>query len=383
MKILHIGPVYSERASGPSVSILGLAEGQISLGCEVALLSSQPTKLSPKNIPNKLLLLPIPKKQHLNPWEISNTWIKIIMEKFGKPDIINIHDTFIPFQTALANLFKKESWTYIITPRGGLSSLALNIKFFKKKLGRLFFFNRFVKNCEAIHALCANEAKNIQTLYPDKKIFITPNGVTDKLLILSDETEPTKLGNFRKNSDLIIGFIGRIDVYHKGIDLLLSALRLLENKPNLNIKLLMVGPFHTTHDEKQVKSLINSLKFPERVKVIGPSFGQDKWKLLKACDVFVHTSRFEGMPMAVLEAMAFEKPCLVTPGSNMQDIISTCNGGWLCEESVKSISNTIIQIDKIGKKEILIRGLNAKKYAEENLTWPIIARQYLEKVLKI
>lgn len=381
MKILHIGPVYSERASGPSESILGLAKGQVSIGCDVALLPSQPTKLSKENVPEGIILLPSPKKRHLNPWKISRSWLNTIIENFGRPDIIDIHDTFIPFQTSLAGLFKKENWPYVFTSRGGLSPLALNVKFFKKKLGSLLFLNHFIKNSKAIHALCENEAKDIQTLYPSSKIFIVPNGIDESLIDLSNQLAPVELNNFHKDNDLVIGFIGRIDVYHKGIDLLLLALGLLEKeKSDKKIGLLMMGPFHTFNDKRQVETLINSLKFPERVILTGPVFGEDKWKLLKACDIFVHTSRFEGMPMAVLEAMAFGKPCLVTPGSNMQDIISACNGGWLCEESPISIAQTITQI---GQKEISKRGINARNYVKTHLTWPIVAQQYLEEINKI
>lgn len=381
MKILHVGPVYSNCASGPSRSILGLAEGQVSIGCGVALLPSQPTKLEKENIPKGIILLPSPKRRHLNPWKLPKDWLHIIIDNFGKPDIIDIHDTFIPFQVALAKLFRKEDWPYIFTPRGSLSPLALNVKSFKKKLGSLFFHNRFIENSKAIHALCENEANDIRRLYPQHKIFILPNGIEESLLYLSNQLAPMELKDFYKDEDLVIGFTGRINVYHKGVDLLLLSLNSLQDRElGKNIKLLIVGPFYTSHDKYQVKALINSLKFPDRVMIYGPAYGQEKWRLLKACDVFIHTSRFEGMPMAVIEAMAFGKPCIVTPGSNMQDIISDCNGGWLCEESVDSIANTIIQIER---EEILRRGINARNYAKEHLVWPMIARQYIEEITRI
>jgi len=383
MKILHVGPVYSNRSSGPSFSILGLAKGEASIDCEVALLPSGPHGINGKAVGNDIALIAGPNKRHLNPWKVSKDWIKVIRENFGKPDIINIHDTYIPFQTALAKLFIKEGWPYILTPRGGLTRGAQGIKSLKKRAGNLFFFKHFVMNARAIHVLCENEAADVRLFYPKANIFIVPNGIDEELFLLSSRLNSKKLKGFRKEGDLVLGFIGRIDIYHKGIDLLLLSLKSLQDRGlGKNIKLLMVGPFYTPNDEQQVRKLIGALIFPDNIMLVGPVYGEKKWRLLLACDVFVHTSRFEGMPMAVLEAMAFGKPCIVTPGSNMQDIVSGCNGGWLCNPSISSISDTLLRIYK-EKEAIRERGKNSKNYAKSYLTWPLVAQQWLENFHEI
>lgn len=378
-----MGPVHSNRASGFSNSILGLAKGQASMGHNVAVLPSQPPGLSEKMVPASITLLPSPKARHLNPWKLSKGWIKIIRENFGRPDVVNFHSTYIPFQTALAELFIMEGWCYVVAPRGGLTRLAQGIKFLRKRIRNLLFFNHFVNNAKAIHALCEREAADIRFFYPNARIFIAPNGVDESLLSLASRLNPKELKGFREQGDLVIGFVGRIDVYHKGIDLLLLSLKLLQDKGlGKNIKLLMVGSFYTPNDECRVRTLMNSLRFPDNVMFIGSVYGQDKWRLLMACDVFGHASRFEGMPMAVLEAMAFGKPCIVTPGTNMQDIVCESNGGWLCDESIDSIANTLLQVEK-QKEEIPQRGINAKKYVREHVTWPIVAQQWLANVSEI
>ena len=383
MKILHVGPVYSNRSSGPSFSILGLAKGQASIGCEVALLPSEPPGINGEEVGNNIVLIDGPKKRHLNPWKVSRKWVKIIRENFGKPDIINFHDTYIPFQTALAKLFIKEGWPYVFTPRGGLTRGAQGVKSLKKRAGNLFFFKHFVMNARAIHVLCENEAADARFFYPKANIFVVPNGIDEDHFLLSSRLNPKKLKGVRKEEDLVLGFIGRIDIYHKGIDLLLLSLKSLQERGlGKNIKLLMVGPFYTSNDEQQLRKLIGALRFPDNVILIGPVYGEEKWRLLLACDVFVHTSRFEGMPMAVLEAMAFGKSCLVTPGSSMQDIISGCNGGWLCNSSINSISDTLLRIYN-EKETIRERGKNAQNYAKSYLTWPLVAQQWLTNVHEI
>lgn len=383
MRILHIGPVHLNRSSGPSHSILGLAKGQTTIGHSVALLPSEPPGIAEGTIDGDITLIPCPKYRHLNPWKVSKDWLKVIRENFGKPDIVNFHDTYIPFQTALAKLFVREGWPYVFTPRGGLTRLAQGIKPIKKKVGNLFFFKYFVTNAIAIHALCQSEAAGIRFFYPNAKTFTVSNGVDKKLIFLSSQLSPKELTGFQKRGDLVLGFIGRIDIYCKGIDLLLLSLKLLQDRGlSKNVKLLLVGPFYTPNDEQQVRKLIATLRFPDNVMLAGPVYGEEKWKLLLACDAFVHTSRFEGMPIAAIEAMAFGKPCIVTPGSNMQAVISESNGGWLCDLSIDSIANTLLRVCE-EKETILERGKNAKKYAQSHLTWPTLARQWVANVYEI
>lgn len=377
-KILHVGPVFANRSSGPSNSILGIAKGMVLNGCEIGLLPSEPPGISRELIPADITLLPSPQKRHLNPWVISKKWIEMIYEYFGRPDVVNFHDTYIPFQTALASQCHKEKLPYVITPRGGLTKLAQKIKYQKKTIANLLFFNRFLENAHKVHLLTENEAADYCVLFSNKQTFIVPNGIDEEIFATASKLQKKKLNIFPdRNDHIVLGFVGRIDVYHKGIDLLLRGIKIAqERRVAGKILLIMVGPFYTNNDEKQIKKMIRELKFPDKVTLTGPTYGEKKWDLLNFCDVFVHTSRFEGMPMAVLEAMAFGKPCLVTPGSNLDTIISDCNGGWLCEENPYAISEALIKIEQ-EKHHIVQRGENARKYAKEHLTWNKIARQWL------
>lgn len=376
MKILHVGSIKPTRyAAGPSHSVRGLASAQAAIGLEVGVLSSWP--LSRGKLTEELpgvCLLKSPRRVHYNPWLVSRDWISHIRAEFGTPDLINFHSTYIPFHIAFARRYRQVGWPYIITPRGGMTYLAQNVKRTKKRIANFLCFRSYVKHAAAIHALCHREAEEIQSLFEVKRIITVPNGVEDYLLEASEKLSAADLGDFRSEGDLILGFVGRIDVYHKGLDLLLRAMAILKSlRARLKCKLFVIGPFHTKKDEQFFGSAMESLGLKDVVRLLGPKYGEEKLRYFLACDIFVHTSRLEGMPMAVLEAMALGRPCLVTPGTNVADIVRE-GGGWECKPNPESIAEAVEAIYE-KKDSLKALGQASQELMKKRFTWRKIAEQ--------
>jgi glycosyltransferase involved in cell wall biosynthesis len=126
---------------------------------------------------------------------------------------------------------------------------------------------------------------------------------------------------------------------------------------------------------------VKTLGLKDDVRLLGPKYGEEKLRYFLACDVFVHTSRFEGMPMAVLEAMALGRPCLVTPGSNMGEVVREC-GGWECQPTPRSIAETIKSI--YGKRDSLdVIGQRSHELMRLRFTWRKVARQLYQEYTKL
>jgi|GEM_PF-2279607 glycosyltransferase involved in cell wall biosynthesis len=380
MKILHIAPISFKQAfGGPSNSVLNLAKGQVKLGHSIALLSSKSGEVIENNTIDGVLLLASPIKKHINPWKISKNWVSLIKKHFGIPDIVNFHDTYDPFHVALSKHFISEGWPYVFTPRGGLSVLAQKVKFYKKIPANLLFFNKYVKKSALIHALCENEAEEIRIKYPNSNIFIVSNGVSDDLLSISDEAyKKDVINNLKEKSLITIGFIGRIDVYHKGLDLLFLAIKKLqESWADNKIKLIITGPFYSNKDRQKIFKMIEKMPYKDDIFIKPPVFNDEKWAEINTYDIFVHTSRFEGLPNSVLEAMTLGKPCLVTQGTNMCEIMKLNKCGWGCDTSVESIKNTIeLAISDFGIIDQY--GKNAKLYILKNNTMNSISKKCIE-----
>ena len=107
-------------------------------------------------------------------------------------------------------------------------------------------------------------------------------------------------------------------------------------------------------------------------------------KVLNETDVFIMTSNYEGMPNALLEAMAAGVPCISTDcPTGPADIIKNGINGVLVP-----INNEIALVKAIEKyikmgTTISTIGKSAKKHVIENYSADIIAQKFLREALQI
>lgn len=104
--------------------------------------------------------------------------------------------------------------------------------------------------------------------------------------------------------------VGRL-CEQKGYDILLKAMpAVLERMPNATLFILGEGPL-----ESELKKQVQNLAVGEHVQFVG--FQQNPWAYVKYADLFVLSSRYEGMPNVVLEAFAIGTPVVATdcPGA--------------------------------------------------------------------
>ncbi len=177
-------------------------------------------------------------------------------------------------------------------------------------------------------------------------------------------------------------FIGRLDLYTKGLDLLLEAINicfyfLKQNKIRISI---YGSDFNGQFFE--IKKIIENKNIQSIVGLNHEILYKEKIDKLLENDVFIQTSRTEGMPMGILEAMSYGLPCLITRGTSLGELVEKYNAGWVCETNSESIANCIIRCIK-EKKLLKEKGQNARKLIEQNFTWDKISKITIETYKKI
>ena len=291
---------------------------------------------------------------------------------FNNPDII-IFEEFFKLECCLvARKAEHKKIPYIIVPRCQMTQKYLQNKKIKKMVASLLLFSHFANKARAVQFLSKQEQVDSQAYYKGKN-FISPNGIDI----------PEQIKKYNLPNEKIVGtFIGRYSVWQKGLDLLLQAIS--ENKSELiknGFYFELYGPTERSGSQSDVEGLVHSFELEQLVKVNGPVYDETKNEVLLNSDFFIHTSRFEGMPMAVLEALAYGLPCFVTQGSNLREEVEHYDAGWGMDVSVHSISKAIKALihDKDLFKE---KSQNACKLAK-NYSWDDVAVQYQNELKKL
>lgn len=264
-----------------------------------------------------------------------------------KPDIVVFEDPFNTIKFCfVAWKLKKANIPYIISPHGCFHKKALAKHALKKKIAMNTLFRSFLKNALAYQFLNSDEEINS---YNNKRSIVIPNGIN------SDVSQ--KIHQEVKR----IVFIGRKDVNTKGLDILLQACCLIKQRvQKVDFKIDLYGPEYTKKDSAYINEMITNEHLDLFVTNHGPVFDGEKRNILLESDCFILTSRHEGFPMSILEALAYGLPVLVTNGTNVGELIESNNCGWVSESNVEQIAELIIKVTNCNIEE---QSRNARKLA--------------------
>lgn len=125
----------------------------------------------------------------------------------------------------------------------------------------------------------------------------------------------------------------------KGIDQAIKALRILKNKGYDNIAWYVVG---YGGDEKMVQSLIAEKELEGEFILLGKK--TNPYPYMKAADLYVQPSRYEGKAVTVAEAQILAKPVLITNYSTADSQVKNGFDGAICDLSVEGIAEGIEEL---------------------------------------
>ncbi len=184
-------------------------------------------------------------------------------------------------------------------------------------------------------------------------LFVLPNCVDlDDALLFKRKADELQ--------EIKILFMGRISV-SKGIELIYQAFqKLTVDGTRFTFILAGKGEDEAYYVPKFQKLLGNSFEFR------GVVSGNEKTKLLKESTVFLLPSFFEGLPMALLEAMSFSLVPVVTDVGSIKYVVENGKNGVLINKGAAEEIVTSIKGMDADKKYMHTLGENAQKYIFEN-----------------
>lgn len=339
MEIIHIilGKANPERMNGVNKVVYQLATQQFNSGRKVSVwgITDMPVHDYGHRVFETCLF-----QAKKNIFRIDRKLKTEIFKLKNRNVIFHIHGGWIPTFYTMSNLLSKYKIPFVFTPHGAYNMIAMRRSKWVKKVYFLLFEKQLLRRAAVIHCIGKSEVEGLKTIFKNPNFFLLPYG-------FEISSSPTIL-NYNKGSEFIIGFIGRLDIYTKGLDLLLDAFEQFHNKEK-NSKLWIVGD---SSERSDLEKMIVSRHLQNDVILWGSKFGQEKEELLKKMHVFAHPSRNEGLPSSVLEASAFGIPCLITEATNVGQYIRK----YQCGITVKNENQEAIKEAMIVLNEKRITG---------------------------
>ncbi|MDH3626653.1 MAG: glycosyltransferase family 4 protein [Acidobacteriota bacterium] len=193
-------------------------------------------------------------------------------------------------------------------------------------------------------------------------------GIPFHLVFNAVEPPPTDGLSGPDASEPTLLFLAGRGLREKGAYTLLEALAALP--PDRPYRCVIAGP----DPMDELRQEARRLGIAGRIEWAGWVDGEEKANLLRRADLFVLPSLREGLPIALLEAMAWGLPCVATPVGGIPRLIASDDVGWLVPAGDAGALS--VAIDRLLSDPVLrtTLGTAARRTMMESCTPAVVAR---------
>ena len=171
--------------------------------------------------------------------------------------------------------------------------------------------------------------------YPSEayKTIVVPNVLSPELIHAQSLAEDC-IPEMKDNEAFRIVTVGRYS-YAKGMDMIPAACRKLTDQ-GYRIKWYLIG---YGPEEQKIEEEIRKNNVEAQVQILGPK--ANPYPYIRACDLYVQPSRYEGKAVAVTEAQILHKPVMITRYPTSPDQLEEGKDGFVCETGTDGIAKGI------------------------------------------
>ncbi len=287
-----------------------------------------------------------------------------LYQKLKSIDMVVFHEIYYLQYYPLAKKIVHCGIPYVVIPHGSLTEGAQMQKKVIKKVFYYLWVRNFIGNAKSIQFLSAGEKHS--SVYSGKATCVIPNGVS-RAKYYKQNWNVERIG-------IKLIFVGRLSIYYKGIDILLEACRLIKGEMHEKQIFLDIYGVDFENGRRFIEKKIEEYGLWYNVRLYGGIFDERKIDKLIQSDIFIQTSRFEGQPMGILEALGIGLPVIVTPGTTFGKEVELNKCGICVKAEPKDIAQGILRMEQ-EKDQLCVMSQNAIKLINENYLWDKVARR--------
>jgi glycosyltransferase involved in cell wall biosynthesis len=380
LRILYCSNAFppADREGGPPFSSFHLATALVDAGAEVRVVTTDRNGSHRLDVPTdrwrEFQGLPVwYARTWRGPWVYGPTLSRVINEEVARADCVISASTLWTYTGyCIWSACGKSGKPSLLYLRNLLSPWALGYRGLRKRLHWNLLGRRILASADAVVALSGQEREDIRRMGVRARIEVIPNGA-----IAPDASPALTRERLSRYLPVLDGrryvlFLGRLHPI-KGLDLLLAAIeRLSVEFPD--VAFVLAGPADRSFASK-MKAILDQHDPTRRVVLPGTVSGEAKTLLLKFAHAFVLPSYSEGLPVAVLEALASGCPVVITKQCNLPEV-AVAGAGIEINPDQSELAAAIgrLLLDT-GLRQAMAS--NALRLAKEKFDWGVIGTRVL------
>jgi glycosyltransferase involved in cell wall biosynthesis len=277
-------------------------------------------------------------------------------------DILILNGIFSPALAYLARCARAGNIVLVLAPHDPYHSDL----FAKSKVRKHIYWHavekKLLRYVDGVQVLSPRHGNLLEGRSITTPILLVPNGVS------SEQLNSCPMASKADGPALRLGHLGRIDKWHKGLDLLVHAIGALKAS-GYEVVLEIAGRGGTDHHH--ILTIVKHLGLEREVLLKGPVDGSST-EIIRTWDALVVGSRFDGFPQTVLEAMVARRPVICSAAAGAADYVDDSGCGLVVQPSVTGIALGIARFSA-QRASWDAMGERGRKYVETTLTWQRIA----------
>jgi glycosyltransferase involved in cell wall biosynthesis len=230
----------------------------------------------------------------------------------GRNDLLVLHTGWVPSNLIAASAAERANVPYVVMPHGVYERMwttYLN----GPRLVRDYFERRLLERAAAVHLFFDSEVADVLALAPAARCITVPTGF---------DVPP----DHWSGGGGYLGWIGRVDPVHKGLDALVGAVSELSPPERPFIR---ICGYDYKGGIARLGQLIARLGLAKWIQLEGAIAGTAKATFMQRADGYLHPSRWECHSIALLENLALGVPSLVSRSIHIAPTLERSNAAVL------------------------------------------------------
>lgn len=366
MKVVVTIAALNPAHGGPARTIPALCRALVNSGAEVTLLTvsegeSNVAAYADENF--KLEVVPSRTNRYQSfSWRVAFRRALEQLLRTEVPTVLYDVGLWLPANHFVASIARTTATPLVVSPRGMLSTTALQVSKWKKRLAWEFYQRRDLQVARVLHATSDAEASDFRARGLRQPIAIIPNGID----VAESWPQPTATKGPRTAL-----FLSRLHPI-KGLRDLVEAWARVRPA---DWRVVIAGPDEHNHRAK-IETLLSQHNLRDQFEFVGAVDDLSKWTLYRSSELFILPSHSESFGQVIGEALAAGVPVITTRATPWSGI-GAHRCGWYIDTGVEPLVAALIQATGSSSDELRQMGARGQSFVTQSFSWDTVGRKMM------